>query len=143
MGGRAADLPPLPFDRGWAGGSAQRNYDRRADRREQRFRARFPVIGGFLHRMLPEPQADRAWSTGAIGESMGGRRLDSLSGAGVIALHDRRIPRSVANIDHIAVGRSGVYIIDTKRYQGARVKKAQLGSIFNPGPPQLIVRGRN
>jgi hypothetical protein len=101
------------------------------------------VIGGFLHRVLPEPQADRAWSTGAIGESMVGRRLDSLSGAGVIALHDRRIPRSVANIDHIAVGRSGVYIIDTKRYQGARVKKAQLGSIFNPGPPQLIVRGRN
>jgi hypothetical protein len=66
-----------------------------------------------------------------------------LSDRGVIALHDRRIPRSVSNIDHLAIGPTGVYVIDTKRYQGARVKKAQLGSIFSPGPPQLIVRGRN
>ena len=62
---------------------------------------------------------------------------------GVVALHDRRIPYSVSNIDHIAIARSGVYVIDAKRYQRARVKRAQLGSILIPGPPQLIVRGRN
>jgi hypothetical protein len=143
MGGRAADLPPLPFDRGVAGNSAQRRHDQRAERRERSIRTRFPLIGGVLYRALPEPQVDRAWSSGAFGEGVLGRRLDALSDMGVIALHDRRIPRSVSNIDHIAIGPTGVYVIDTKRYQGARVKKAQLGSIFSPGPPQLIVRGRN
>jgi hypothetical protein len=144
MGGRAADLPPLPsFDTGVAGGSAQRKHDQSAERRERRFRARFPLIGGVLYRALPEPQVDRAWSSGAFGEGVVGRRLDALSDRGVIALHDRRIPRSISNIDHIAIGPTGLYVIDTKRYQGARIKKAQLGSIFSPGPPQLIVHGRN
>jgi hypothetical protein len=72
-----------------------------------------------------------------------GRRLDSLSKYGVKVLHDRRIPKRASNVDHIAVGPSGVFVIDTKRYQGARVKKAYLGPIWNPGPAQLIVRGRN
>jgi hypothetical protein len=144
MGGRAADLPPLPsFDRGVAGSSAQRKHDQSAERRERRLRSRFPLIGGVLYRALPEPQVDRAWSSGAFGEGVVGRRLDALSDRGVIALHDRRIPGSLSNIDHIAICPTGVHVIDTKRYQGARVKKAQLGSIFNPGPPQLIVRGRN
>ena len=60
-----------------------------------------------------------------------------------MVLHDRRIPRRTSNIDHIAVGPSGVFVIDTKRYQGARVKKAYLGPIWNPGPAQLMVQGRN
>jgi hypothetical protein len=33
-------------------------------------------------------------------------------------LHDRRAPRSSANIDHIAVAPSGIYVIDYKRYKG-------------------------
>lgn len=33
-------------------------------------------------------------------------------------LHDRRIPGSRANIDQIAVAPTGVWVIDTKRYNG-------------------------
>jgi hypothetical protein len=33
-------------------------------------------------------------------------------------LHDRRMPHSKANIDHVAICGSGVYVIDTKRYRG-------------------------
>lgn len=120
MGGRRIDLPP--FDGGVAGRSARRQHDRLAARREQNLRRRFPLIGGLLYRVVPEPQTVRAWSSGSIGESAIGRRLDSLSHKGVMALHDRRIPRTVANIDHIAIGPSGVFVIDTKRYPGARVK---------------------
>jgi hypothetical protein len=144
VGGRRTDLPPLSsFDGGMAGRSARREYDRRAERRRRTLRARFPVIGGFLYTVLPEPQTIGSWSSGSVGESAVGRRLDSLSKYQVIVLHDRRIPKRASNIDHIAVGPSGVFVIDTKRYQGARVKKSYLGPIWNPGPAQLIVRGRN
>lgn len=37
---------------------------------------------------------------------------------GISALHDRRIPGSKANIDHVAVGPAGVYVIDAKKYTG-------------------------
>jgi hypothetical protein len=33
-------------------------------------------------------------------------------------LHDRRLPGSRGNVDHIAVTRSGVWVIDAKRYNG-------------------------
>lgn len=54
-------------------------------------------------------------------------------------LHDRRMPgRSSANIDHIAVAASGVYVIDTKRYKG-KIEVAK--PLF--GRPKLEVAGRD
>jgi hypothetical protein len=35
----------------------------------------------------------------------------------VAVLHDRRIPGSRANIDHIAIAATGVWVIDSKRYK--------------------------
>lgn len=43
-----------------------------------------------------------------------GARLDGLVGHGVGELHDRRIPRTMANVAHIAVAPSDVYVIDAK-----------------------------
>jgi hypothetical protein len=70
-----------------------------------------------------DPQSTRAWAKGAEGERRVGAGLDALEAAGVVALHDRRIPGSRANIDHIAVGPSGVWVIDAKRYSGEVAKK--------------------
>lgn len=56
----------------------------------------------------------------------------------VIVLHDRRIPHSRANIDHIAVAPSGVFVIDAKRYKGKiEIRRRP------PGDPWLFVAGRN
>jgi hypothetical protein len=41
--------------------------------------------------------------------------LDAIEG--VVALHDRSIPGSRAVIDHLAVGPSGVYVIDTNTHR--------------------------
>ncbi len=57
---------------------------------------------------------------------------------GVVLLHDRRIPRSRANIDHIAVAPSGVWVIDAKRYKG---KVAVSRPLF--GQPTLTINGRD
>ena len=36
----------------------------------------------------------------------------------VWTLHDRRVPGTRGNIDHIVVGPAGVFVIDAKNYQG-------------------------
>jgi hypothetical protein len=45
---------------------------------------------------------------------------------GIAVLHDRRIPGSRANIDHLVVSQAGVFVIDTKHYKG-RVEQRDLG----------------
>jgi hypothetical protein len=59
----------------------------------------------------------------------------------VIVLHDRRMGgRSRANIDHIAIGPTGVTVIDTKSSRG-RVQVATRGIINRR--EQLLVNGRD
>jgi len=64
----------------------------------------------------------------------------ALRASGVV-LHDRSIPGSRANIDHIAIVPSGVWIIDTKRYHG-RVERRRVGGWLNH-QPALYVNGCN
>jgi len=59
-----------------------------------------------------------AWAVGAQGERTVGDRLRPLSARGIAVLHDRRIPGGRANIDHIAVGPRGVFVIDAKVVSG-------------------------
>jgi hypothetical protein len=47
-----------------------------------------------------------------------GAALDRLRSETLAVLHDRLIPGSNANIDHLAIGRAGVFVIDSKRYTG-------------------------
>jgi hypothetical protein len=53
-------------------------------------------------------------------------------------LHDRRRPGSRANIDHIAIAPSGVYVIDAKRYRGKiKVERPLFGAA------KLRINGRD
>lgn len=63
-------------------------------------------------------QGERAWRKGSAGERRVGRTLDRLSRSGVRTLHDRKMPGSAANIDHVAVTPAGVFTIETKAYRG-------------------------
>ena len=127
---------------GSAGASAQREYERRKAQREDRVRTAHPRIGGFLLAISEEPQSTKAWATGARGEEVLGKRLDGLAGRGVRVLHDRRIPRTRANIDHIAVGRAGVFVIDAKRYKGRPQLRVE-GGLFRPRVEKLLVGSRD
>ena len=68
--------------------------------------------------LLSPSNTEKAWGKGAAGERVVGAALDRLASDQVRVLHDRRMPRSRANLDHIAVTRSGVFTIDAKRYTG-------------------------
>jgi hypothetical protein len=141
----ATDPTPTPtraLDRGIAGASAQRRYELLSDRREKRIRENHPRLGGILLALSDEPQRITAWQKGARGETILGRRLDTLTEQGVQVLHDRRIPGTKANIDYIAVGPRGVFVIDAKRYTGAPSLRVS-GGLFEPRRERLMVGTRD
>lgn len=138
---RAVVEPPSVVA-GSAGASAQREYERRRAGREERVRAAHPKIGGFLLAISEEPASTRAWATGALGEEVLGRGLDTLADRGVRVLHDRRIPRTRANIDHIAVSPAGVFVIDAKRHKGRPQLRVE-GGLLRPRVEKLVVGSRD
>ena len=59
------------------------------------------------------------WERGAQGERATGAILDGLRAEGWAVFHDVRWPDRVrANIDHVAIGPSGVFVIDSKNWAG-------------------------
>lgn len=59
-----------------------------------------------------------SWRIGAVGERKTASYLADLEEAGLIVRHDRRVPGYGGNVDHIAVGPTGVWVIETKTYRG-------------------------
>lgn len=129
-------------DAGVPGASARREFERRKQRREQRIREKHPKIGGLLHALSSEPQTTTAWETGALGEERLGSRLNELASNELRVLHDRRIPGSRANIDHLAITPSGVYVIDPKKYAGRPQLKVE-GGLLRPRVEKLLVDARD
>lgn len=141
----AARVEPIPepvIETGVAGASARREFERRKAKREQRIREKHPKIGGLLHALSTEPQSTTAWDLGALGEERVGNLLDDLAGDRIRVLHDRRIPGTRANIDHLAVTPTGVYVIDPKKYVGRPHLKAE-GGLLRPRVEKLMVGSRD
>jgi hypothetical protein len=59
-----------------------------------------------------------SWKAGAKGEVWTRRLLRALEDEGYIVLDDLPIPDSQANLDHLVVGPTGVYLVDAKNYRG-------------------------
>ncbi len=104
-----------------------------------------PVLGRVASALTAKPavgetQSTKAWATGGAGEQMIGKMLAGCSG--IVSLHDRQVPgHGNANIDHIVVAPSGVYVVDTKRYNGT-IELRDTGSFFRPAE-RLYVGGRD
>lgn len=90
---------------------------------------------------IDDPQSTRAWEQGAIGEELLAARMKDLPETSRV-LHDRRVPGTRANIDHIIVAPSGVWVVDAKRYKGRPALQVD-GGIFRPRVESLRVAGRD
>jgi hypothetical protein len=134
----SVDDRPDDIELGTAGASARREHARRRANREERVREKHPRIGGALLALSDDPRHETVWARGAGGEEHVAKFLAKYLDEGVVVLHDRRIPRSRANIDHIAVAPSGVWVIDSKRYKG---KVAVSKPLF--GKAKLTIAGRD
>ena len=137
-------VPPVQApESGEAGLSARREYERRVAKREARVRSKHPRLGGLILAVSDDPQSTTAWNTGALGEERLGKGLTDRASSTVRLLHDRRIPGTRANIDHIAVTATGVFVIDAKRYVDKRPALRVDGGLFRPRTEKLLVGGRD
>jgi hypothetical protein len=75
---------------------------------------------------------DLAWRIGAGGERKVGRKLDRLRRRGWHVLHGVTFGRG-GDIDHLLIGKAGVFTVNTKHHPGARV---------TVGRSVVFVRGR-
>ncbi len=60
-------------------------------------------------------KSTEAWRKGADGEVLTGRALAKLPAA-YVCLHDLGMPGSRANIDHLVIGPTGVFTVETKNF---------------------------
>ena len=133
---------PVVVDAGVPGASARREFERRRAKREQRIRSEHPRLGGLLHALTDDPQSTRAWDIGATGEERLGARLNELATDVLRPLHDRRVPGTRANIDHLVVTPTGIYVIDAKKYRG-RPQLQVSGGILRPRVEKVLVGSRD
>jgi hypothetical protein len=132
----------IVVDPGTPGGSARREFERRQRARQDRVRAKHPKLGGLILAVTDDPQSTLAWQVGAVGEERLGGRLTELAGDALRVLHDRRIPGSRANIDHLAVTPSGIWVIDAKKYKGRPQLKVD-GGIIRARTEKLLIGSRD
>jgi hypothetical protein len=76
------------------------------------------VLVGWRLRFRPSEQA-RAWQRGAAGERRTARLLDRLTRDGYVVFHDLAVPGSDANVDHLVIGPTGLFVIDSKQWTGS------------------------
>ncbi len=120
--------PPPPIEAGTPGISARKEYEHRTAKADRQIEAKWGTgrIGRIAKRFTEEPQTTTAYAKGANGEERLGRQLTAqLCDVGYV-LHDRRVPGTNGNIDHLVVVPSGVWIVDAKNY-GGKVEQRDLG----------------
>jgi hypothetical protein len=137
-----AEVPVVELSPGEAGASARREYERRKAKDEECLRNKWGRLGGIAVALSDEKRSTKAWAVGAVGEERLGSRLDSLASRSIAVLHDRRIPGTKANIDHIAITQAGIWVIDAKRYKGRPALMIE-GGITRPRVEKLVVGRRD
>lgn len=114
---------------GIAGSSALHQYRRLHDRRERNIDRRFGRFAGIVKLLVDDPQSITSWEKGSEGERVLAAALAARLGDRAIILNDRKVPRSRANIDHLVVAATGVWVVDAKRYRG-KVERRDVGGWF-------------
>jgi len=124
-----------------AGRSARAEFERREAKRAAAITERWGtgLVSKVVRAVAVQPQSTRAWAIGAAGEEKLAAELDKV--AGLRMLHDRRVPSTRGNIDHIVIGPAGVFVIDAKNNQG-RLEIRDRGSFFR-ADYRLTVGGRD
>ena len=131
------------MDVGTPGASARKEFERRHAKRERQIEQTWGTgrIGKIAKMLSYDPQSTTAWAQGAKGEELVAKMLHERLGDTAVLLHDRKVPRTRGNIDHLVIAASGVWIIDAKRYRG-KVEKRDVGGFFK-SDIRLYVGGRD
>jgi hypothetical protein len=126
---------------GTAGGSARQKFERLHQARADRIDRQWGRLSGVVKFLSDDPQSTQAWARGSEGERRLAIHLLRTVGDRAVLLHDRKVPRTRGNIDHLAVAASGVWVIDAKNYTGL-VQRRDKGGFFKTDY-HLYVGGRD
>jgi hypothetical protein len=126
---------------GQAGASARQEFENRHQWREQQIDQRWGRLAGVVKFLSDDPQSTMAWAKGSEGERRLAAHLLQAVGDRAVLLHDRKVPRTRGNIDHLVVAPSGVWVIDAKHYKGM-VEQKDVGKWLK-SDMRLYVGGRD
>jgi hypothetical protein len=135
-----APVPGEPLA-GTAGASAAAEGDRRRDNRVEKVRRQYGDHAAAVADEMAGREMDATWGKGSAGESKLAAYVTKELGDAVIPLHDRLIPGTRGNIDHIFIASTGIWVVDAKSYKG-KLEKRETGSLFRR-TNQVYVGGRN
>jgi Nuclease-related domain len=124
-----------------AGASAAAEGERRKDKRVEDVRRRYGDHAAAVAEEMAGRDTAATWGKGSEGESKLAAFVEREVGDKVIALHDRLIPGTRGNIDHIFIAPTGVWVVDAKAYKG-KVESRETGPIWRR-ETMVYVGGRN
>ena len=102
-----------------------------------------PLLGKAIYLFMGKSKESRIWEKGAKGEIEVGKILEKIANQnGYIVMHDRIIPGSKANLDHILITPKGVFLVDAKNYKG-KIEVVNMARSFSKPNFQLRVGGRD
>ena len=98
-------------------------------------------VGGSSALRVSRERHHPNYQKGSVGEYLLSRRLHEDLGDQAVILDDRQVPNSQANIDHVVVASSGVWVIDAKKWQG-KIEYKNVGRSWEY-KMRLLVDGRD
>jgi hypothetical protein len=114
---------------GTPGQSAAAEGNRRTDRRVEDVRRHYGDHAAAVAEEMAALTAAATWAKGSEGENRLADFVVREVGDAVIPLHDRLIPGTRGNIDHIFVASTGVWVVDAKAYKG-KIVRHEAGPIW-------------
>jgi hypothetical protein len=126
---------------GVAGASAAAEGARRRDKRIEEVRRTHGDHAAEVAKAMAERDNAATWGKGSKGESRLAVFVEREVGGAVIPLHDRLIPGTRGNIDHIFVASTGVWVVDAKALKG-KVVQREVGPLWRR-ENQVYIAGRN
>lgn len=103
------------------------------------------TFGVFILRMFDQHSQERAWRRGAEGEEEVGWRLRRL-GIDWKVIHGVPVGAGDTDVDHVVIGPSGVFTLNTKNHRDGRVtvtsKAIYVNGVFQPYLPKARTEGK-
>lgn len=126
---------------GAAGTSAAAEGRRRVEQRVERVRRQYGDHAAVVAEEVAKRDVNETWGKGSEGEGRLARYIEREVGDRIIALHDRLIPGTRVNIDHLFVAPTGVWLVDSKAHKG-KVVRREVGPLWRRDH-EVYVGGRN
>ncbi len=114
--------PDLLHRTGFANENHKRDELRRLRDADNTIRNAYADLGRLIWDVSHARTSTRVWGADAGGKRVVGEMLDGLVDHGMVVLHDVRLPSERKKVDHIVVAPSGIHVVDSRHFPGARVE---------------------